>query len=59
MELAIFIALAVGVCLELILMRLLRYGMGLKNIPGQVMMVIIGIVLVCGHDSSHLSKKPK
>jgi rhamnose transport system permease protein len=47
MELAIFIALAVGVCLELILMRLLRYGMGLKNIPGQVMMVIIGIVLVC------------
>jgi len=45
MELAIFIALAVGVCLELILMRLLRYGMGLKNIPGQVMMVIIGIIL--------------
>ena len=37
----------VGACLALILMRLLRYGMGLKNIPGQVMMVIIGIVLVC------------
>jgi len=36
----------VGACLALILMRLLRYGMGLKNIPGQVMMVIIGIVLV-------------
>lgn len=27
-------------------MRLLRYGMGLVNVPGQVMMVIIGIVLV-------------
>ena len=36
----------VGVCLALILMRLLRYGMGLVNVPGQVMMVIIGIVLV-------------
>ena len=36
----------VGACLALILMRLLHYGMGLKNIPGQVMMVIIGIVLV-------------
>lgn len=35
-----------GVCLALILMRLLRYGMGLVNVPGQVMMVIIGIVLV-------------
>jgi len=36
----------VGVCLALILMRLLRYGMGLVNVPGQVMMVIIGIVLI-------------
>lgn len=36
-----------GACLALVLMRLLRYGMGLKNIPGQVMMVIIGIVLIC------------
>ncbi|MGQ9747315.1 MAG: ABC transporter permease, partial [Candidatus Caldatribacteriaceae bacterium] len=36
-----------GACLALILMRLLRYGMGLRNVPGQVMMVIIGIILVC------------
>lgn len=35
-----------GACLALILMRLLRYGMGLRNIPGQVMMVVIGIVLI-------------
>lgn len=27
-------------------MRLLRYGMGLRNIPGQVMMVVIGVVLI-------------
>ncbi|MDK2897064.1 MAG: rhamnose transport system permease protein [Candidatus Atribacteria bacterium] len=37
----------IGVCLALILMRLLRYGMGLVNVPGQVMLVIIGVVLVC------------
>lgn len=36
-----------GACLALVLMRLLRYGMGLRNVPGQVMMVIIGIVLIC------------
>ncbi|MGQ9622376.1 MAG: ABC transporter permease [Candidatus Caldatribacteriaceae bacterium] len=36
-----------GACLALILMRLLRYGMGLHNVPGQVMMVIIGVILVC------------
>lgn len=36
-----------GACLALILMRLLRYGMGLRNVPGQVMMVIIGVILVC------------
>ncbi len=36
----------VGACLALLLMRLLRYGMGLKNIPGQVMMVLIGIILI-------------
>ncbi len=36
-----------GACLALILMRFLRYGMGLRNVPGQVMMVIIGFVLVC------------
>ncbi len=35
-----------GACLAFILMRLLRYGMGLRNIPGQVMMVVIGIVLI-------------
>ncbi|HHF09124.1 MAG TPA: ABC transporter permease [Candidatus Atribacteria bacterium] len=36
-----------GACLALILIRFLRYGMGLRNVPGQVMMVIIGFVLVC------------
>lgn len=35
-----------GACLAFILMRLLRYGMGLRNIPGQVMMVVIGVVLI-------------
>ncbi|MEN3203732.1 MAG: ABC transporter permease [Atribacterota bacterium] len=35
-----------GACLAFILMRLLRYGMGLRNIPGQVMMVAIGVVLI-------------
>lgn len=35
-----------GACLALVLMRLLRYGMGLRNIPGQVMMVVIGVVLI-------------
>lgn len=35
-----------GACLALVLMRFLRYGMGLRNVPGQVMMVLIGIVLV-------------
>lgn len=35
-----------GAVLALILMRLLRYGLGLVNVPGQVMLVIIGIILV-------------
>jgi len=35
-----------GAILALILMRLLRYGLGLVNVPGQVMLVVIGIILV-------------
>ncbi len=35
-----------GAILALILMRLLRYGLGLINVPGQVMLVVIGIILV-------------
>ncbi|HSV31967.1 MAG TPA: ABC transporter permease [Atribacteraceae bacterium] len=36
----------VGAILALILMRLLRFGLGLLNVPGQVMLVIIGTILV-------------
>ncbi|MGI6114224.1 MAG: ABC transporter permease [Mahellales bacterium] len=35
-----------GVTLSLFLIGLMRYGMGLKNVPGQVMMIIIGLLLI-------------
>jgi len=35
-----------GASLSLFLIGLMRYGMGLKNIPGQVMLVIIGTLLI-------------
>jgi rhamnose transport system permease protein len=36
----------IGVVMSLFLVGLLRYGMGLLNIPGQVMTVVVGVLLI-------------
>lgn len=36
-----------GAIISVFLIGLLRYGLGLKNIPAQVLLIIIGLLLIC------------
>ncbi len=37
----------IGTILSVFIIGLLRYGLGLKNVPAQVLLIIIGLLLIC------------